>query len=171
MRSLFIGCTAMALCAAALANAPAAAAADAAVPGVAPAPATATAASSRAGTLRAVRGTVHVASAGGMLRNARAGDPVDRSEQVLTTQDGAAGLVLRDGTALVLGPSSRLELRDFAFDSTTQQGDMWLSLLRGSLRMVTGLIGVRQPAAVRLQARTVTVGIRGTDFIVEVPEE
>lgn len=150
MRSLFTGLAAAALCATALAN---------------------DAPRLQAGTLRAVQGTVHVPGAGGVLRAARAGDTVERSDQVLTMQDGAASIVLRDGTALVLGPSSRLELRDFQFDSTTQRGDMWLSLLRGSLRMVTGLIGVRQPAAVRLQARTVTVGIRGTDFIVEAPEE
>ncbi len=125
----------------------------------------------RAGTLRAVQGRVQIGAEGATPRMARTGEAVDRSERILTDAGGGASIVLRDGTTLVLGPSSSLELRDFQFDSTSHQGSMWMSLLRGSLRMVTGLIGGRQPDAVRLQARTVTVGIRGTDFIVALEEQ
>ena len=32
--------------------------------------------------------------------------------------------------------------------------------------MITGLIGKRQPDAFRVETQTVTIGIRGTDFIV-----
>jgi hypothetical protein len=33
--------------------------------------------------------------------------------------------------------------------------------------MVTGLIGKTQPDAVRVETQTATIGIRGTDFIVQ----
>ena len=79
---------------------------------------------------------------------------------------GEIDLVLRDGTALVLGPDSRLDLKQFHFDSTTQDGGLLVSLLRGSLRMVSGLIGKTNPDAVRVDTQTATIGIRGTDFIV-----
>lgn len=75
-------------------------------------------------------------------------------------------MVLRDGTTLIVGPSSRLDPKQFHFDSTTQDGGMLVSLLRGTLRMVTGLIG--RTDAVRVETQTAVIGIRGTDFIVEV---
>jgi hypothetical protein len=36
------------------------------------------------------------------------------------------------------------------------------------MRYVTGLVGRRSPASVRVATATATIGIRGTDFIVEV---
>ncbi len=50
---------------------------------------------------------------------------------------------------------------------TTQDGGMLVSLLRGTLRMVTGLIGKTHPDAVRVETQTAVIGIRGTDFIVQ----
>jgi hypothetical protein len=133
------------------------------------APATPVDPAQRAGTLKQVQGRVTLAGAGGAAtREATPGGSVLASDQIVTEPGGGASLVLRDGTTLVLGPGSRLDLRDFAFDSTTNEGSVWVSLLRGSMRMITGLIGKTQPAAVRVQARTMTIGVRGTDFIVEV---
>jgi len=86
---------------------------------------------------------------------------------VLTGTDSAASVVLRDGTMMVVGPSSRLDIKEFHFDATTQDGGLLVSLLRGSMRMITGLIGKKQPDAVRIETQTATIGIRGTDFIVQ----
>lgn len=123
-------------------------------------------AAGHAGILKSVRGPVQVLSANGATRLARPGDRVSQSDQIIADAHSAASLVLRDGTALVVGPSSRLELKQFAFDSTTQEGRVLVSLLRGSLRMVSGLIGQTRPEAVRVDTPTATIGIRGTDFIV-----
>lgn len=122
----------------------------------------------RAGTLKLVQGRVMLAQDGSGPREAQPGGAVLASDQIVTEPGSGASLVLRDGTTLVLGPSTRLDLREFAFNSTTNEGSLFVSLLRGSMRMITGLVGKTQPQAVRVQARTMTVGIRGTDFIVEV---
>ena len=98
----------------------------------------------------------------------RALDPMHQTPlgPYVASRHAEASLVLRDGTALVLGPDSRLDLKQFHFDSTTQDGGLLVSLLRGSLRMVSGLIGKTNPDAVRVDTQTATIGIRGTDFIV-----
>ncbi|MGC4008427.1 MAG: FecR domain-containing protein [Pseudomonas sp.] len=124
------------------------------------------AAEAHAGFIKAARGEVRVLSAGGASRNAQPGDRISPIDRISTGADGAASLVLRDGTTLVLGPDSRVDLKQFHFDATTQEGGLLVSLLRGSLRMVTGLIGKTQPDAVRVETQTATIGIRGTDFIV-----
>ncbi|WP_256856513.1 FecR domain-containing protein [Variovorax sp. KK3] len=120
-----------------------------------------------AGILKAVRGQVQLLGADGRTRTAQAGDRVAPIDRVQTAADSAASLVLRDGTTLVVGPSSRLDLKQFHFDASTRDGSLMLSLLRGSMRMVTGLIGRTQPDAVRIETQTATIGIRGADFIVQ----
>lgn len=121
----------------------------------------------QAGFLKSVRGDVQLLSADGSARPAAAGDPVAAVDRIVTGADAAASVVLRDGTALMVGPSSRLDVKEFHFDATTQDGGMLVSLLRGSLRMITGLIGKTNPDAVRIETQTATIGIRGTDFIVQ----
>lgn len=121
----------------------------------------------QAGFLKSVRGDVQLLSADGSTRSAAAGDPVATVDRIVTGADAAASVVLRDGSALMIGPSSRLDVKEFHFDATTQDGGMLMSLLRGSLRMITGLIGKTNPDAVRIETQTATIGIRGTDFIVQ----
>ena len=124
------------------------------------------AAQDHAGFVKAVRGKAQLLGADGAARPALAGDRVGQVDRIVTEADSAVSLVLRDGTTLVVGPSSRLDVKEFHFDSTTQDGGLLVSLLRGSLRMITGLIGKTNPDAVRVETQTATIGIRGTDFIV-----
>ncbi len=125
----------------------------------------------QAGFVKSVRGDVQLQGSGGTLRPASAGEMVAANERIVTGPNSAAGLVLRDGTTLVVGPASRLDLKSFSFDATTHAGGMFFSLLRGSLRMVTGLLGKTRPESVRITTATATIGIRGTDFIVEADEQ
>ena len=114
-----------------------------------------------------MRGSVQLLSAAGTSRNASAGDALAAVDRIVTGPDSSASVVLRDDTTLMIGPSSRLDLKEFHFNSTTQEGGLLVSLLRGSMRMITGLIGKRNPEAVRVETQTATIGIRGTDFIVQ----
>ena len=68
-----------------------------------------------------------------------------------------------------MGPSTTLELTKLQFDSTTQDGSLALNLLQGSIRVVTGWLGKLHPEQVKVITPTSVVGVRGTDFIVEVP--
>ena len=121
----------------------------------------------QAGFLKSVRGNVQLLSATGTARPASAGDALGAVDRIVTGPDSSASVVLRDDTTLVVGPSSRMDLKEFHFDSTTRDGGLLISLLRGSMRMITGLIGKTNPDAVRVETQTATIGIRGTDFIVQ----
>jgi hypothetical protein len=139
---------------------------------VAPAtPATPTApaakAALQAGFVKSVRGSVQLLDGSGAMRPASPGDAIGAVDRIVTGPDSSASVVLRDDTTLVVGPSSRLDLKEFHFDGTTHEGGMLVSLLRGSMRMITGLIGKSNPDAVRVETQTATIGIRGTDFIVQ----
>lgn len=121
-------------------------------------------AAAHAGFVKSVQGTVRLVGPSGEQRALKVGDAVRSSNRIESDAGGGASVVLRDGTVLVLGPSSQLDLKQFDFDATTQEGGMLVSLVRGSLRMISGLLG-KKPESVRVDTQTATIGIRGTDFI------
>jgi hypothetical protein len=123
-----------------------------------------------AGTIKSVRGQVTVERAGKSVE-VQVGDPVFEGDRVRVRGDGSVGISLRDETLISLGPNSNLVIDAYAYNPTTREGAVETSILKGTLRYVTGLIGRLNPAAIKVKTPTATVGIRGTDFIVEVPDE
>lgn len=123
-----------------------------------------------AGTLKNVSGDVRVVGTDFEERKVQPGDHIAQSERVVTGQDSNASLVLRDGTVMSLGARTNVDFRKYAFDAQTQQGSLVVSLVRGSFRMITGLMGKTDPRSIAILTPTTTVGIRGTDFIVSVDE-
>ena len=67
--------------------------------------------------------------------------------------------------------NSQLEIQKFTFDATTQDGSILVNLMEGSLRMLTGLIAKVNPNAIQVKTKTLSVGVRGTDFIVETEDK
>ena len=123
----------------------------------------------RAGIAKVVGGEVRVLGAQG-LRLLESGDAVFSGDRLMSGRYGLASVVLRDGTTLVLGNNSQLQIQKFAFDATTADGSILVELLQGSIRVLTGLISKINPDAVQVKTSTLLVGVRGTDFIVEAEE-
>ncbi len=119
----------------------------------------------RAGTFKQVQGEVRLGRGDG--RAVQAGEAVRAGERIRTGQDGAASLVLKDGTVMVLGPDSTADLSQYQFNATTQEGNLLVELLQGSVRVVTGLLARVNPERFKVKTPTAVVGVRGTDFIVE----
>ena len=122
----------------------------------------------RHGTLKNVTGVVTVGT-GDTLRTAAPGGGVAQADRILTGPGASAALALKDGTLLMVGPDAMLELTTVQFDSTTQEGNLVVNLLKGSVRMVTGWLAKMHQEQVRVTTPTSVVDVRGTDFIVEVP--
>lgn len=122
-----------------------------------------------AGVAKIVRGDVRLERAGA-ASPLRVGDHLEAQDRVVVPADGSVGITLKDETLISLGPNSTVVLDRFAFDAKTWEGRVETSLLRGTLRFVTGLIGRLNPRAVSVTTPHATIGIRGTDFIVEVQD-
>ena len=124
-------------------------------------------ASDRSGTFKNIEGSVTV------IRNAKSlpavpGGKLLVADRMVTGPDSAASVTLRDGTVVSVGSNSKLDLNQFVFDTTSQNGNMLLNLLQGTMRMVTGIMGKTNPDLIKVTTPTSVVGVRGTDFIVEV---
>ena len=120
----------------------------------------------RAGTFKQVQGEIRLGTDAGRPAP-QSGDALRAGERIATGKDGAASLVLKDGTVLTLGPNTTANLSQFQFDATTQEGNFVLELLQGSVRVVTGLLAKINPDRFKVKTPTAVVGVRGTDFIVE----
>jgi hypothetical protein len=92
-----------------------------------------------------------------------------QADRIVTGRYASTSLTLKDGTVLTVGPNTTLELTKLQFDSTTQEGSLALNLVQGSIRVVTGWLAKIHPDQVKVTTPTSVVGVRGTDFIVEVP--
>jgi hypothetical protein len=123
-----------------------------------------------AGTVKSVKGDVSIVRASGSVV-ASAGMSIFPADKIVTGLDSAAGVTLRDGTLLAFGAKSTSRLDEFSYDPVKRNGNLLISVVKGSMRFVTGLLGKHDPSAVSIHARTATIGIRGTDFIVFVEEE
>lgn len=127
------------------------------------------AAAEEAGTVKSVKGSVSIGRGAQQLA-AAAGDKVFARDRIVTGADSAVGITLRDSTMLSAGPNSTLNLDKFAFDPTTHAGAVDATVRRGTLGVISGKIAKADPQAVVFRTPTVTLGVRGTEFVVEVGE-
>ena len=120
-----------------------------------------------AGTVKAVTGTVTVERDGKALPLG-VGDKILPQDKLITGKDSHVAVTLRDDTLISTGADSQVALREFAFDAGTHDGSLFVAVLRGVTAMVSGLVAKANPQAMRVTTPTATIGIRGTEFIVEV---
>lgn len=122
-----------------------------------------------AGTIKRVTGVVEV-ERGTEKIVATPGMPLFIDDKVRTGSDGAVGITLRDETLLSAGANSLLSLDKFEFDQTTYEGAMQTSLKRGKLAVATGKLAKASPKTVEFHTPNSILGVRGTEFVMEVSE-
>ena len=108
-------------------------------------------------------GSVSAVSGGGVRRLVAEGGPVYPGEVVETANNGHAVLVFRDNTKVTVQARTQFKVDNFVYDSDSPaEGTVVFNLLRGGMRVLTGLVGKARPQAVRMTTATATVGIRGS---------
>ena len=119
------------------------------------------------GQIKSVRGTVHVEREGQRLA-ATPGMHVRQSDTLVTGADGAVGVTFLDNSLLSAGPGSVLAIDRFSFNTTTHAGQFDASLRQGTLAVVSGKIVKQSPGAMRVRTPASVMGVRGTEFLVQV---
>ncbi len=89
------------------------------------------------------------------------------NDRVLTGRDGSVGLSFRDGSLLSVGANGDLAVNRFEFDSTTHEGRFETTLNKGRMSVVSGKIAKSKKDAMKVRTPSSTLGIRGTEFLVE----
>ena len=111
-------------------------------------------------------GNVTATSPDGRSRALARGADVQVGETI-STQQGRAQMRFTDGAFVSLQPQTDFKIDNYVFDGRGSANESAvMSLLKGGMRTITGLIGRTNREGYRLQTSTATVGIRGTGYSV-----
>ena len=102
--------------------------------------------------------------------NAAPGFQLLAGDQLVTGKDGRMSLSFIDNTRFAVGPNSNVSVNEFQYDRTRQKGSFVTQVDRGSLAVVSGKIAKSGRDAMRVRTPNTLLGVRGTKFIVEVPQ-
>ena len=119
-----------------------------------------------AAAVSATSGTVVVQKAEGSIRTLAPGSMVQAGDVITTQPNSSARLKFTDGGEVTVSANSQFKIDAYSFNTAAPQSDnLVMSLVKGGLRSLTGLISRRgNPDAYRLQTMSATIGIRGTDY-------
>ena len=124
----------------------------------------------KAGTFKVISGSVKTLR-DSKVHKVEIGDSVFIGDQIITAAASFAGITLYDNTRLTSGPNSSVVINAFSFDTTTHDGELNAHINKGSLAVISGQLAKSSPESVVFNTNTMTVGVRGTEFIIEAHEE
>lgn len=117
------------------------------------------------GKITHLSGTVAVKRADGTSKVLSIKSDIQQGDTLSTQDDTYARVKFVDGGEVVLRPNSQLKVEAYAFNQSKPESDnVVLSMFKGGLRAVTGLLGKRNREKVAFTTPTATIGIRGTHF-------
>jgi hypothetical protein len=97
------------------------------------------------------------------------GMAIPAKSTISTGANSYAVLKFEDGTVVLLKENTSFQVQNYSYQAKApEQSDAAFNLLRGGLRMITGLITSRNRDALKVASPHATIGIRGTDFSAEL---
>lgn len=93
-------------------------------------------------------------------------DDVYMSELVETGDESALVIKFSDGSKLTLGENAKITIDTYVYDPSG--GEQVVTLTKGAFRFVSGAIPKEK---VSIKTPTVTIGIRGTELVLDVAED
>ncbi len=121
------------------------------------------------GTVKTVTGEAWVITTGQRVK-AKVGTDVHLGSQLKTAKASSMGVTFKDNTLMSFGPDTEMTVDEYLFAPAQGQLKLGTRLDKGSLNYVSGLIAKLKPEAVTVKTPTGTIGVRGTQFLVNVEE-
>lgn len=91
-------------------------------------------------------------------------------DKLQTGTKSSVGVTYIDNTLISAGANSTVQLDNCRFNSSTHEGALWLSLVKGSLAVISGKIAKANRDGMQVNIPSATLGIRGTEFFVRTAE-
>jgi hypothetical protein len=112
-----------------------------------------------------VSGQVSAVDASNQRRRLVDGGSIYPGDVIETTPGSRAVLAFRDESRVTVGANTRFRVDNFVFDEQNAgEGRFLVSLLRGTARVLTGLVAKANNRNVGFSTATATIGVRGTLF-------
>jgi hypothetical protein len=118
-----------------------------------------------AGQITHLSGTLSAKRADGTSKLLSVKSEVLEGDTLGTESETYARIKFVDGGEVVMRPGTQLKIENYAYNAAKPESDnVVMSMFKGGLRAVTGLLGKRSREKVSFQTETATIGIRGTHF-------
>jgi hypothetical protein len=121
------------------------------------------------GLVKVSKGSVQI-ERGGARVPAAVGASLRASDVIVTGADGSAGITFTDNSLVSVGPNSVFAIEKYSFDSTTHAGQFEGNLRQGRLAAVSGKMVKQSPESMKIRTPSAVMGVRGTEFVVQVDE-
>ncbi|MSQ19102.1 MAG: hypothetical protein EXR39_05965 [Betaproteobacteria bacterium] len=117
-----------------------------------------------AGQVLWLHGPVMIIDVNGNTRTATINDPIEEGETIRTGADGLVQIRFIDGGVVFLRTATALQLERYSFlTGSREEGAIFMRLVQGGVRSVTGLIAKTNPDSYMLETPTALLGVRDTD--------
>jgi hypothetical protein len=121
-----------------------------------------------AGTVTHLSGPLIAKKADGAVKVLSLQSAIEQGDTLIAEKDTYARIKFADNSEIVLRPNTQIKIDQFSFEEDKPNNDGFtMTLVKGGLRAVTGLLGKRNKERFGLNTPTASIGIRGTTFIVE----
>jgi len=127
-------------------------------------------ASQPVGLVKSVNGKAFEIKGDKTSKTLKAGDKIYAQDLIKTEAGASIGLILEDNTLISIGSNSEFAIDEYLFEPKNKKVKFTSNLAKGSMSCMTGLIAKINPDAMQIKAKSASMGIRGTYFIVDVNE-
>lgn len=118
-----------------------------------------------AGVITHLGGVLHATNAEGVQKVLNVGSEVQVGDTLRTELNTYTRLKFNDGGEIVLRPETVFKVEAYTYNAAEKgQDNFMMSLAKGGMRSVTGLLGKRNPDKYKVKTGAATIGIRGTHF-------
>lgn len=93
---------------------------------------------------------------------------IETGDTIVTPVKGRLGMTFVDNTRLAAGPGSRITIRTFDYDDTTQRGRFLADIAKGQVAIISGLIARSGPDAMQIRTPKSLFAVRGARIVVRV---
>lgn len=121
------------------------------------------------GLVKVAKGSVQI-QRGATKIPATVGTGLQQADVVITGADGSAGITFTDNSLVSVGPNSVFAIDKYHFDTTTHAGEFEGNLKQGRLAAVSGKMVKQSPDSMKIRTPSAIMGVRGTEFVVQVDE-
>jgi hypothetical protein len=122
------------------------------------------------GQVKVSKGTVQI-QRGAERLPATVGAAIQPNDVIVTGADGSAGVTFTDNSLVSVGPNSVFAIDKYSFDTTTHQGEFQGNLRQGRLAAISGKMVKQSPESMKIRTPSAIMGVRGTEFVVEVAQK
>lgn len=125
-----------------------------------------------AGRVNFISGEVTATSMDNATHTLYKGDLINAGDKLETSKNGRLQIRFTDGSILSLKPNSIFSVEKYSFSrDTPEQSNVVFNFVRGGFRTISGAIGKVNRMSYRMNTPVATIGIRGTDYSVNVKNE